>query len=405
MLKHPSLWAEDANVFYGPLINDHANLIRPDFSIYANQHWVLIHYIARLVYFSSSGSLEILPLISCVVSLSLTLLMATMWLNSTLLVKNQKNRVLIFGFILLAPSSWESLGNLANSYVYFFIGIFAISGWVLPKKRSHLVYESICFVMLSLTSICGIFVIVSLIFRAILNRSKMYTIIPITLTFFLLPQFKNWMQRGPGDISLNLLSTSQDVLYIIIKRIGAETLLGQNGGGGNFSSIQGWIAWSAIAFMPLLLVLTTVVFFLKHATSYDLVKIVTVVTLSGIHFVLYILASINTGLNQLFLFGAGGRYLLVTHVSIFALVIIVYDHFQYSTFNSKAKLWTNCTLLVATVAVCFDFILPSKTTPDYQLAWKNYSRCIAEGHADCAVSVPPGSAWGINLETGNSSKK
>jgi hypothetical protein len=396
LLRHPSLWAEDANLFYGPLINQERNPLLPDFSIYAGQHWVSIHAITGAIYFIFSGNLQLLPLISCLASLSITVLMALVWLKSKLLIKSRRNREFVFGFILLAPSSWESLGNIANSYVYFFLGIFAIAGWILPQKRSQFIFEFIFFLVLSFTSICGLLIIVSLIFRAILNKSRIYLLVPLALTPFLLLQLKNWTQRSPESKTFNLVSSLQDVIYIVIKRLGAETLLGQNGG-SYFSSLQGWIVWSSIAFIPLMLICTTFVLFFRNTTEYDLFKFITIATLGGLHFALYIFASINIGLNELFLFGAGGRYLLVSHVTLFVLVIIVFDHFQQPRFRSQSNFWIGFTIFVMIIGVCFDFSLRTKTSPTYQLAWHNYSKCLAAGDPYCSVVVPPGGGWGINL--------
>ena len=255
LIRHPFLWAEDANIFYGPLLHHEKDFFHSVFSNYAGQHWFLVHIMSTLVFQSIKASLFWLPFASTLFSLLVPLAAAFCWLNARLLVPSLIFRQLIFGFILLAPSSWESLGNIANTYVYFFIGIFAVAGWPLPKRTLGWIMEGLMFVSLALTSICSIFLVAALLFRSLLNQRKNYLIWPTFLAGFVLFQIQGWSQRGPNSSSLNIFSVLKSSIYIFVKRIGSETLIGQNGG-EYFSSLNGWEIWTGIAIVPILLFAT-----------------------------------------------------------------------------------------------------------------------------------------------------
>ncbi len=96
LIRFPSLWAEDANVFYGPLV--HRIQHPPDlfFSVYAGQHWVFLHVISRVIYGVFSGNLRLLPLASTLVSILLAILAASAWLKAKLLILKKRNRGIVF---------------------------------------------------------------------------------------------------------------------------------------------------------------------------------------------------------------------------------------------------------------------------------------------------------------------
>ena len=394
VLRNPSLWAEDANVYYGPLIKDSSKLLGLDFSIYANQYWVLIHGIAAIVFKVFSNNLEFLPFGSTLVSLFIVLLAGASWLKSKNLVTNQKNREKVFGFILLAPSSWESLGNLSNAYVYFFIGIFALAGWDLPKSRRNWLVENIILVLLALTSICSIFIVLALLFRAYFNRSKSIFFLCGVYSIFVLMQIQQWSQRGPEVKSVEILITLRQVIYIILKRVGAETLIGQNGG-IYFSSTFDWRGWLLISTFVLLLFCSSFILFFKYCDETFLIRLSGVLLLGGLHFILALTASIKIGLPILFDFGAGGRYFLVTHVVLFISFIIVFEGFKQLIAKKDFKLLRAILYTIFAVGICFDYLLRLKTNYAYEIDWKDYSNCILNSELLCSVTIPPGGNWGI----------
>jgi len=395
LIRHASLWAEDANVFYGPIINHPHNPFMPNFELYNGQHWVAVHYLASLIYSLFAKRVDLLPLGSTIVSLVLTVASASMWLNAKRLITRRRNRELIFAFILLAPSSLESLGNLANVYVYLFIGIISLSGWELSRNRILFVFEIFIYLALSLTSICGIFLVVSLFFRAILNHSRKYLVIPFIAGISIAFQFQDWMQRGPGNHLQGLSSILKDTIYIVIKRVFVETLIGQNGG-AYFSSLHGWYSWVAVALIPITLITVVLLSFFRHCTKDDLIKFFALFLIVTIHLALAIFASISIGLNQMFNFGGAGRYLLVTHVMVFALIILIFD---CSMKIEKVQPIINirqATMLMLLIGMCFDFHVPLKTTPNFEKSWKVYAACVNTSQERCEVTVPPGGAWGIH---------
>ena len=77
LIRFPSLWAEDANVFYGPLIHRNQHPSDFPFSVYAGQHWVILHVISRAIYSVFSGNLRLLPLASTLFSILLAILAAS----------------------------------------------------------------------------------------------------------------------------------------------------------------------------------------------------------------------------------------------------------------------------------------------------------------------------------------
>jgi len=396
LLKEPFLWAEDANIFYGPGINQSDNHFLLNFSSYAGQHWVLVHLISGFVLSIFSDNLKFLPLGSTVAALFFVILAASAWLKSNRLVSFRRNRQLIFGFVLLAPSSWESLGNIANLYVYFFIAIFAIAGWELPKTRSSWIIENVVLVLLSLTSVCSLFIVVALIMRAFLNRTRIYLFVPAVYLLFVVFQLSNWIQRGQGNDQVSLLTQIMQFFYILVKRIGVETLLGQSAG-MYFPTIQGWNSWLLIGFMPIVIFLISLYTFAKYSNQNYKVRFLGIFILGGLHFMSFIYASLGVGLNQLYIFGAGGRYFLVTHIAVFVGFVIIYEGTQQLVRIKSYRFVSFAMAIILIAGVVFDFSLNSKTNPTFQTDWNNFSNCIEKSNVSCSVTVPPGYPWGIQF--------
>lgn len=181
----------------------------------------------------------------------------------------------------------------------------------------------------------------------------------------------------------------------MLKRIGAETLIGQNGG-IYFSSFHGWFAWLLIGFAPLTLLGIAFLVFLINLDREYFLRFCGISVLGGMHFALFIIATLGLGLEQLYLFGSGGRYLLVTHVTIFVLLVIIFERcaelkwgkFYFVTY------WSLIAILIT--GIIFDFPLQSKTNPTFQLGWKKFASCANHLGPNCSVVVPPGGGWGIS---------
>jgi len=395
LLRQPSLWAEDSIIFYGPLFlkSDTSSFFH--FSYYAGQHWVAIELTARVIFWLFHHKVVYLPLASTIAALAITLFSAAAWLKSKNLLSSRKNRELVFCFILLAPSSWESLGNLSNSYVYFFVGIFALSGWGLPKKRSHWIFESFVLIILSLTSICAVFIALSLFIRGVLNRAKIYYYLSIFYLLLALTQVHGWYQRGTNTTPIDLTRSIGQVIYIVIKRIGVETLIGQNGG-NRYSSIDSWQLWTLIALFPIFVFSVILIEFNFNTNREYLLKFWSMFSLGALHFSLSIFATFGVGLNQLYLFGAGGRYLLITHISIFIGFVIIYEFIQEQHRLPLQKYWIYGATAIFIFGMFIDFLLPLKTNSTYQEGWKDFAKCVKEVDNECTVTVPPGGAWIIH---------
>jgi hypothetical protein len=398
ILQKPSLWAEDANVFFSPLLGFSTPGPAHEFALYANQHWLFIHLLAGGIYRVAQLNLLNLPFISSLVSIIIILVVASAWLKSNLLITNKRNRELIFGFILLAPSSWESFGNLANTYVYFFVAIVAISGWEFPKKRRYFILENTFLFLLAFTSISAIFIVIALTFRIILNQRTRLSYLPLLYLIIVIVQFENWTRRGPSDNSLNLNQTVENIFYILVKRVFAEVIVGQNGGNylSNVRQWNGWSTWFFIAIVPMALVLFLFSKVFKHFDLLLIIKMGAVAIPALVHLLLYIFASLELGLNQLFLFGSGGRYLLFTHILVFILLIIVAERLAKILPVKKFSKIFGIFIIIWSSGISADFVLNSKTNQVFQDDWKTFSECMEMKKIDCFVSVPPGGLWGFN---------
>jgi hypothetical protein len=398
LLQKPSLWAEDANVYFSPLITSGPSESATAFNLYANQYWVILHFLARGIYAFAQFDIRTLPFLSSLVSILITLGVASAWLRSNQLVARKRNRELIFGFVLLAPSSWESLGNLANTYVYLFVAVVAISGWEYPRKRRFFLLENFFLSLLALTSISAIFIVFASMFRVILNKKNKYIYVPFYYLIFVLAQFGNWTQRGPLDNSINPIQTVENASYILIKRVFAEVIIGQNG--GNFLTVvkqwNGWFTWLLVAFVPIAFLLYALAKSYRYSDLNLFLKMSAIALPTFVHFSLFIFASIGVGLDQLFLFGSGGRYLLFTHILVFVLLIVLLEKLEKFMTIQKFRRLFAVFLIIWTTGLFADFTLNSKTNPDFQNNWKTFAECINTSQATCVVTVPPGGSWGMS---------
>ena len=392
LLQKPSLWAEDATVFYGPLVHKSQNLFQLNLSTYSGQHWIFLHFITQIIYFSIGKHLDYLPIASTLASLAITVLAASFWLRSKNMVTSKLHRDLIFGFILLAPSSWESLGTISNSYVYFFIGIFAFAGWPIPRKKNHSLFEIALLIMLSSTSICSIFIAIALVFRGLLSRNFKY--IYLSSLFFAITavQFGRWVQRGPNSVSLNLTKSIRQTLEIVLKRIGVETITGGNAG-NNFSSTLGRPTWLLLGIAFLLLMLNLVIKFVLQKKMKSFLKLTSISVLGIFHFCLYIFATIGTGLGLLISFGTDNRYLLVTHICIFVAFLVIFEEIKPLQNSTYMKILFFAASISFACGVVLDFSLHTKTNQTYQNQWHEFVSCEIKHLAFCATEVPPGRTW------------
>ena len=397
LLQKPSLWAEDANVFFSPLLGFSAPGHAHELALYANQHWLLIHILAGGIYGIGQLNLLVLPFVSSLVSIVITVGVASTWLKSNLLITKKRNRELIFGFILLSPSSWESLGNLANTYVYFFVAIVAMSGWEFPKKRRYFFLENTILILLAFTSISAIFIVIALTFRVILNRRIRLSFLPLLYCVIVIFQFENWTRRGPSDNSLNLNQTFENIFYIIVKRVFAEVIVGQNGGNylSNVKQWNGWPTWFLTAVVPIALILFLAGKGFRHFDFTLIIKLGAIGIPVLAHFFLYIFASLALGLDQLFLFGSGGRYLLFTHILIFILLVVLTERIAMIMPVKKFRIIFGIFLFIWSTGIYADFLLNSKTNQVFQEDWRNFAKCMEIEKVDCIVSVPPGGLWGF----------
>jgi len=398
LLQEPALWAEDANVFFSPLLGFSTPVPAHEFALYANQHWLLIHLLAGGIYQIGQLNLMILPFVSSLVSIVITLGAASAWLKTNLLITKRRNRELIFGFILLAPSSWESLGNLANTYVYFFVAIVAISGWEFQKKRRYILIENLFLCILAFTSISAIFIVIASTFRVILNKKLSLCYLPLLYCFFVALQFGNWTRRGPSNDSLNLYQIVEDIFYIIVKRVFSAVVVGQNGGNylSNLEQLNGWLTWLLLAIVPIAFALFLLVKSFKHFEFMVLVKVSAIAIPALTHFSLYIFATLGMGLDKLFSFDGAGRYILFTHILVFILLVVLIERLEVIASVKKFKMLVGLFVIIWSAGISADFHLNSKTNSVFQEDWRTFSKCMEASRGDCAVSVPPGGVWGFN---------
>jgi hypothetical protein len=395
LLMHPTLWAEDANVFYGPLLQEEKTFLQLLGTTYAGQYFTFQFIIAKLLLIVLQGKILYLPLISTLFCICATYALSLTWLNSRLLIQSKKSRILLFGFTLLAPSSFEPLGTLCGLHNYFLLSLFAMAGWNISKKRMPKIIFIVLGLLSVMTSINGVFLLGSLILSGYLN--KKYFWLPILSTIIIVSfQIKIWLSRAENSMNENFQTEFFNTFLVVVKRIGAEIIVGQNGGNylsGYFNQSQ----WIVLGLVPIFFF--TFLIFKANFSKFNWIPLLGISIFTLFYFGLVIIASRSLGSSTLTNFNAAGRYFMVIHVLTFAIFLINLNLIpKMKTIIIKSSICVLMTFFA--MGMVSDFLLDDKSSELTRTSWKNFSKCLEVENKSCQVVVPPGQFsgnWGIAL--------
>ncbi|CAN2224130.1 hypothetical protein MCEMKE27_01309 [Candidatus Nanopelagicaceae bacterium] len=387
LLQHPTLWAEDATVFYGPMIKTEIGFFQLAFTPYNGQFWLFDFLVAKLVILLTFENLSLLPLLSTIVSLLFTLIFSSFWLRADNILKHLWQRRIVFLFLLLAPSSYEPLGNVTNLHSYLLLGVVALAGWQIgPMKIKGVLFFSTIAVSI-FTSINGIFALFVFLAYLILNNkhSKIrIVIISIAIGF----QINFWKSRTTSSIPESLIDQVSIFGSSVLKRIGAEAVVGQTGGSYLQTRIENdfWI----IVGMPFLLLGTYLI-----STNWEGIKksipVQFIMLTLTLYFGMVLISAKALNLSALTDFTFFGRYLMVVHCLIFVLFVQLASMARSNRFSSAAILMISIIMAMGVIA---DFRVANKSTIETRVSWKNFASCMHEKRAVCDVVIPPGQNWG-----------
>ena len=244
------LWAEDANILYGPSISELNNQTSGELlSSYKGQVFLFNILLAKAILFLIGDNFLILPFISTLVSVIAVPILSSIWFRKNALFQGSRYGYFVFGYILLSPASYEPLGNLANIATYLLFCCVALIGLPKPKTRRGFFCELILILLATFTGGIGIILFVVLFLRKFLTGYFPKVQI-IVVSMSLLFQARGWLDRGTTQV--NLIQDFSNVANILFKRIGAETLFGQTGG-LRFDKNLPTNIWVSIGFTILLL--------------------------------------------------------------------------------------------------------------------------------------------------------
>jgi len=395
LLMHPTLWAEDATVFYGPLLQEEKTFLHLLGTTYAGQYFTFQFIVAKLLLIVLQGKILYLPLISTLFCICATYALALVWLNSRLLIQGKVTRRLLFGFTLLAPSSFEPLGTLCGLHNYLLLSLIAVTGWNISENQMTRIVFLVLGLISVMTSINGVFLIGALILSGYLN--KKYLLVPIIATIIIVGfQVNIWLSRAESSMNENFQTEFFNTFLVVVKRIGAQIIVGQNGGNylsGYFTQSH-WIALGLVPIFCLAFLLLKVNF-----SSVDWIPLFGFFSLTLIYFGSVIIGSRSLGSSTLTNFSAAGRYFMVIHVLTFAIFLILLNLIPTMK-NITIKSSTYILITFFAMGIVFDFSLEDKSSELTLSSWKDFSQCIEEENHGCQVIVPPGQFsgnWGIAL--------
>ena len=390
LIIHPTLWAEDGNVFYGPLLQHDNSFVDFLFSTYSGQRFTLQFVIAKALLVILDSNLTYLPILSTVVCIVFTFGLAAIWLRSEFLITSITGRRLVFGYVLLAPSAWEPLGNLTNLHGYLLLGLIGLAGWNTSKNKSWIPLFLLVAGASLMTSVNGIFLIGVLAFSGYLNKKNF--ILPIIGASILVGfQANAWSARTSGMIPESLITQLANTLIVAVKRIGAEIVVGQSGG-IYLSQFLNNQVWFFIGIVPL-------VFFciiMKKASLREssLFSFLFILAILISYFTMIVLVSRKLGTKALVDFGGAGRYFLIVHVLVFLLFVIAVEKLPKKR-SLTTSVATYSLIILFLLGVATDFYLKDKSNNLTRSSWASFSRCIKLDGKNCSAIVPPGQTWGV----------
>ena len=389
LLLHPTLWAEDANIFYDPLLQGEKSFRELLFSTYNGQYWILQFMLAKLVVIILNGNVIYLPILSTLICLIGTYACAFLWVHSQLLVKRKFFRLLIFSYVLLGPSAYEPLGTLCGFHNYVLLGLIALSGWNLTQGKFPKMVFLIFGMASVMSSVNGLFLIGVILVSGYFNKKSF--LLPIVTSSLLVGfQIRVWSSRTQSSVTEDFQLQILNTFLVALKRITAELIFGQNGG----SRLSGYLPerfWIVAGLIPIVFFL---LLFMKVNFSKERLVVISVpLSFLVVYFGLVIQASKSLGTSALTHFDAAGRYFMVIHVIVFVLFLIIVE----SLSNSKT-LTTHLAIYILTLlflsGCIFDFRIADKSSTLTRSSWKSFSKCLENGQSGCSTIVPPGQTWG-----------
>jgi len=389
LLMHPTLWAEDADVFYGPLLQEKKTFLELLGTTYAGQYFTFQFIIAKVLLIVLHGKILYLPLISTLFCICATYAFSLTWLNSRLFIQSKLSRTLLFGFTLLAPSSFEPLGTLCGLHNYLLLSLIAVAGWTISKNRIPKIVFLVIGVLSVLTSINGVFLLGGLILSGYLNKKYFY--LPLVISMFTVAfQVNIWLSRTENSMDENFQTDLFNTFLVVMKRVSAEILVGQRGG-RHLSEYFTQSHWIILGLIPI----CCLVFLSLKAkfSKINWIPLFGILSITLVYFGLVMMASRSIGTSSLTNFNASGRYFMMIHVFTFAIFLIILDLLpKIKTFAIKSSICILITFFA--MGVVSDFSLNDKSSDTTRLSWENFSQCIEAENKGCRVVVPPGQLWG-----------
>jgi hypothetical protein len=390
LILNPSLWAEDANVFLKPLLQNFGEPAYLQVEPYNGQYWFLNHFIWNTIFVVSNGNYLLLPFLGSVSSLILVLLCASFWLRDNVMIQSRWLRIAIYGYALFGPSSWEIIGTPTGVHTYFLVGIFAMMGWQRPHRLFWKVFEWVIILFCSFTSTLAVFLLIVYVYRFWRDKN-----IEISKTVYLLTaiviQSSLWFTRANGsEFRLGIDSTLSLINGLII-RVGSELLIGQNGG----TYLESRVNTRVFSFVGLIVLTIFIVYFLTLRSSFtSQAKFIIIGPL--IFFLAYsflitrvILSSDPASFVH---FGWVGRYFYIVHFLTFLLII----SFQAAT-KSRVRLISVMVILVFLSGLAADFRIVPKNSLYPSTSWHEFIDCYKLNASNCSVTVTPGAGWGLDI--------
>jgi hypothetical protein len=393
LLLHPTLWAEDANIFYGPLLQEEKSFRELLFSTYNGQYWTFQFIVAKLLIIILNGNILYLPFLSTLICVSGTYVCALLWINSQMLVKRRFFRLLIFSYVLLGPSAYEPLGTLCGLHNYLLLGLIALSGWSTTRGK----FPKIVFLFFGMASIMssvnGLFLIGMLLTSRHLNKKSF--ILPITISSLLVGfQIRDWSSRAQSSVNEDTLTQISNTFLVVLKRISAELIFGEVGVSRLSGSLPE-VFWVVSGLVPIILYL-----FLFTKLNFSKEKLIIIfipLSFLVVYFGLVVQASKSIGTSALANFGSAGRYFMVIHVIVFITFLIIVELLPKSkTLITQLAIYS-LTLLFLSGCI-FDFRIADKSSIDTRSSWNTFAKCFENGKFGCSTIVPPGHTWGIVLK-------
>ena len=393
-LFHPSmLWAEDSSVLYGPSISPLNHKINSGLlSTYAGQNFFLNIALAKIILFLIHFNYSMLPTVSTLVSVVLVPVFASNWLRKNVLFQQNIFNFLVFGYILLSPDSYEPLGNLANVATYLLFCCIPIVGFSKPKSRSSYAFELSLILAASFTGGIAIILFFIIFLRKYLTGyySRVQTALIICAVFY---QAQGWLTRGSTKI--NIIHTFKEVFLILIKRVGAETFLGQMESGRIDSKISIFL-WSSIGILALTCLLLPAALTIKSSGRIPAKAMIVAGSLFLVYFCMFVFSNLKTGIGNVLDFSYEGRHLIILHLLLFILSLTILELALLSKDKISITL-ISAFLVIVALGVFFDFSLQSKSPAVFADYWKNFADCVAANSHYCYTRIAPGGdpGWGM----------